>query len=269
MNQNKKISYKNSSREKSEEEDRLQVDSPLVKIYLNKKELLEGLSLYLNNDNEVIDHVWKNISSGHVWHDVIEKHLNKGIESWSQTSVFPLNDILGAIVGYMALKADVTGKVETNNENKRVTVQLEYEQEKLLKSQHALNGVLEHLNDEKLKTLQKIKENLEVSIFPLLGQIMKVYPKDDKYLQVLKQNLENIAKPIFDETRNWKSKLTSKEMQICTLIKQGFVIKEIAPCLHLSPRTVEKHRENIRKKLGLTDRKMSLNAYLIEQSAPK
>ncbi|MFK7825471.1 MAG: helix-turn-helix transcriptional regulator [Oligoflexales bacterium] len=84
-------------------------------------------------------------------------------------------------------------------------------------------------------------------------------------MQVLKQNLKKISKPIFDQTRDWKTKLTAKEMQICSMIKQGLVIKEIAPIMHLSPRTVEKYRENIRKKLGLKMKKLSLSAYLIEQ----
>lgn len=45
--------------------------------------------------------------------------------------------------------------------------------------------------------------------------------------------------------------LTSKQEEICNLISLGFMNKEIAIRLGISPRTVEYHREVIYKKLGV------------------
>jgi DNA-binding NarL/FixJ family response regulator len=45
--------------------------------------------------------------------------------------------------------------------------------------------------------------------------------------------------------------LTDRESQILALIADGHTSREIAEMLVISPRTVERHRENLREKLGL------------------
>ena len=56
--------------------------------------------------------------------------------------------------------------------------------------------------------------------------------------------------------------LSPVEIQICTMIRSGLATKEIAALRHISPITVHRHREHIRKKLGLTNRKVNLASYL-------
>jgi DNA-binding CsgD family transcriptional regulator len=46
--------------------------------------------------------------------------------------------------------------------------------------------------------------------------------------------------------------LTPGELRICALLKISLSTKEIASILRVSARTVEDHRNNIRKKLGLS-----------------
>ena len=47
--------------------------------------------------------------------------------------------------------------------------------------------------------------------------------------------------------------LTNREMQIFEMIGQGLTTKQIAGQLHLSPKTVDAHRENIKTKLNLSN----------------
>lgn len=53
---------------------------------------------------------------------------------------------------------------------------------------------------------------------------------------------------------NAMSRLTPREVEVLRLIGEGYTNTQIAELLHLSPRTVETHRANVRAKLELDSR---------------
>jgi DNA-binding CsgD family transcriptional regulator len=56
--------------------------------------------------------------------------------------------------------------------------------------------------------------------------------------------------------------LSPRELEICSLIRNGYTSKEIAGILNISPETVRTQRKKIRKKLGLIGQKTNLISYL-------
>jgi DNA-binding NarL/FixJ family response regulator len=54
--------------------------------------------------------------------------------------------------------------------------------------------------------------------------------------------------------RNDRSILSPREQQVLKLVAQGSTNNQIASKLHLSPRTVEKHRAKLMEKLNLSNR---------------
>ena len=58
--------------------------------------------------------------------------------------------------------------------------------------------------------------------------------------------------------------LTPREVEVLKLVAEGWSSRQIAEELVISPRTVERHRENIMEKLGLRDR-LELARYAIRQ----
>jgi DNA-binding CsgD family transcriptional regulator len=56
---------------------------------------------------------------------------------------------------------------------------------------------------------------------------------------------------------------TPMEIQISHLVRAGRTNKEIARILTIAPRTVGFHRENIRRKLGINNKKVNLRSVLL------
>jgi DNA-binding CsgD family transcriptional regulator len=48
--------------------------------------------------------------------------------------------------------------------------------------------------------------------------------------------------------------LTAREQEVAKLVAESYSTEEIADLLAISPRTVERHRENILARLGMRDR---------------
>ena len=91
------------------------------------------------------------------------------------------------------------------------------------------------------------------------GYVMKVAPGEldlDRFERALDDGRRALAD---DES---SAVLTGRESQILALIADGHTSREIADMLVISPRTVERHRENLRHKLGLRNR-VDLTRYAI------
>ena len=56
--------------------------------------------------------------------------------------------------------------------------------------------------------------------------------------------------------------LTPSEIKICNMIRNGLRTKEIAELRKVSIATVNRHREHIRRKLGITNNDVNLATYL-------
>jgi DNA-binding CsgD family transcriptional regulator len=56
--------------------------------------------------------------------------------------------------------------------------------------------------------------------------------------------------------------LTPSEIKVADLIRQGKGTKDVATIRNLSHKTVERHRENIRRKLGIKNKKINLQSHL-------
>ncbi len=56
--------------------------------------------------------------------------------------------------------------------------------------------------------------------------------------------------------------LTPREIEICDMIKNGISGKGIAGIINISHGTIERHRNNIRRKLGIKNRKINLSSFL-------
>jgi len=78
----------------------------------------------------------------------------------------------------------------------------------------------------------------------------------------MKTNLDEITSPFIRHLSSSYYSLTPAEIAICNMIRNGLRTKEIARMRGISIATVNRHRENIRHKLEITNSNVNLATYL-------
>jgi PAS domain S-box-containing protein len=178
------------------------------------------------------------------------------------TVKFPLPQASGPpMVASIAL--DITLRRQAEERVRRTTEQLEVEREALNNKNIALREVMERLEAERDKVKQDLVRNVEQAVLPLIMRLRQSSDESThRNFDLLIADLKDVTSPFLSTLQNRFSKLSPRESEVCRLIRRGMTTKEIADTLTLSPLTVQKHREIIRRKLGLTNNHVNLNTFL-------
>ena len=160
---------------------------------------------------------------------------------------------------------DITDIKKTEEALKRNKDELEAKNLELKEMNSALKILLKRREQDKLEVEENILTNVRDLVMPNLERLKKISPdhKQQAFLNILEGNLANIISPL---TRRLSSKymsLSPTEIQVANLVKDGKTSQEIADLMNLSPRTVEFHRDRIRKKVGIKNEKANLRSFLL------
>lgn len=140
---------------------------------------------------------------------------------------------------------------------------LREEKRKLEEKNIALQEILELVEVEKSKIRGDMGDHLQDSVFPLLDRLAG-QAHGDPLLAMLRSELEGLSSSLGRRMPDGRARLTPKEKEVCQMLKGGLTSKEISGILGCSHQTVEKHRKNIRKKLGIVGTGTHLGAFLNE-----
>ena len=107
--------------------------------------------------------------------------------------------------------------------------------------------------------------NIKDLILPLLTKMKlgQLSHSQKTYLDIIESNLNNVIAPFAVNINSRYYKLTPTEIQIANLVREGKTTKEIANLLNLAMSTIHTHRDNIRVKLGIKNKKVNLRTNLI------
>ena len=168
-----------------------------------------------------------------------------------------LLDVLADQIGTIATR--ISAEMELQDINK----QLSLERKALQESNTALRTVLTRIEEEKNEIYRDIKTNVEKVIMPILLALAVELPQtQSKYIEMLRTNLEEITSQFVRHLSNSYHSLTPTEITICNMIRSGMRTKEIARIRGVSMSTINRHRENIRRKLKITNDDVNLATYL-------
>ncbi len=128
----------------------------------------------------------------------------------------------------------------------------------------ALRVMLKKGDEIKKELEERILFNVKKFVMPCLTKLKKTGLNEvqSTYVNNLKSSLDDVISPFVHRMSAKYLNLTPSEIQVANLVKQGKATKEIAQMLNMSARTIDTHRYNIRKKIGLKNKKINLRTYL-------
>jgi DNA-binding CsgD family transcriptional regulator len=179
----------------------------------------------------------------------------------------PIGSVSMASDEYMIMLTNITAQAVQRETLERVvserTEALRREKEQLEEMNITLRNVLQSIDREREQLLGEVSAKVNNLVLPALERIEN---EDDAairkgYLTVAKDQLARLA-PGSGGSDPLLLKLTHMETRVAQFIQAGHTSKEIAESLSISVETVQTHRKNIRRKLGLHGRSVSLYAHL-------
>ena len=175
---------------------------------------------------------------------------------------------LGGRPVVQAVVRDITERVQSELALKRSKEELEVKSAYLEEANTALKVLLRRREEDKSDLEEDVLTNVRSLVIPYIERLKQSFarPEQQAYLQVLESNLNSIISPFLRNVTLAHFNLTGREIQIANLVKEGKTNKEISEMLNLSIRSVEFHRDNIRKKMKLDHRKTNLRVFLMSLS---
>ena len=174
-------------------------------------------------------------------------------------------DSRGSFMYVNGILIDITEKQRALYLLKESEKNLENKTRDLLQMNDALNVLLKKREQDKLDVQDRVTENIKQLILPYLERINQLNSNSQirALLGIIRANLNEISAPFSNRLSSKQIGLTPTEIRIADLVRQGQKTKQIAQNLILSPKTIETHREKIRKKLGIKNKKINLQSYLL------
>ncbi len=182
-------------------------------------------------------------------------------------SPMPMYDEAGGFVGSFAVVTDIT-------EQKRVQRKLEEREQELAAQNQSMENLVGALKTL-LKRRERDKDEVQQSVVRVVRELIEPYvgklsdtalsPHQQVLLDIIEGNIRELVTTCSGEDRLPIERLTTAEAKVANLVKIGRTTKEIAKVLNVSIRTVETHRYNIRKKIGVGGGGVRLRNVLLRQ----
>jgi PAS domain S-box-containing protein len=179
-------------------------------------------------------------------------------------------DIAATLIDYggkpatLAAAYDITKRKHIQDSLLKRERQLESKKHDLEEANIALKVLLKHREKDKAELEEKVLMNFKELILPYIEKLKmnNLESRQKMYLEIVENNLKEIVSPFMKELSSKYQALTPTEIQVAGLVKEGKTTKDIGQLLGKSYRAIEFHRNNLRKKIGLTHQKANLRSYL-------
>lgn len=181
-------------------------------------------------------------------------------------STIPWDD--GRLV-HLGITRSITAQKKWEEKEKKVKKILEEKVKERTAELEDMNSTLKVLlkkrEEDRDEIEDKIFANHKYLLFPIIDNLKKSLstPNHKDMIEILESELKNILSPFSKKLSDQMINLTPTEIHVADLIKIGKSNKEISQLLNCSCHTIARHRDNIRIKTGLKNKKVNLRSFLL------
>jgi PAS domain S-box-containing protein len=199
------------------------------------------------------------------------QHKDKSIR-FLETIAEPIFDDKSNLIGYSGIDRDVTARKlsemalqKAHDELQEKTIKLEVKKNSLEEINTAMKVLLKKRDEDKIEIESNVLTNVKELIEPYFEKMKKTKLDDQQraLLSIMESNIQEIVSPFTRKMSLKYLNLTPTEIRIANLIRHGSSTKKIAELMNVSPRTIETHRKNIRRKIGLGCKRANLRSHLL------
>ncbi|MBN1913202.1 MAG: PAS domain S-box protein [Candidatus Omnitrophica bacterium] len=216
----------------------------------------------LDADPRVAKKITQEVAKKEKWRGEVTNIRTNGEKFPSFLSAFIIRDDKGNPKGTMGILRDITEIKKTEEDLKKAYSKLELDKRLLTEKNIAFRVAIEEIEIEKNRLKDEIMTNVSEIVLPILKRIRLKEKAARKHLDLLEKNLRTLTSSFGRKLIDRQLRLTPKEVAICNMVKSGLATKEISGILNISTQTIDKHRKNIRKKLGLSKKDINLTSFL-------
>ena len=174
-----------------------------------------------------------------------------------------LKEFCALVEGDLALLSEISRRERLEQELER---RVEARTRELADANTALKVLLAQLEASRLEFEERILRQIRDLVLPHIAKLRAIEPRGPTrvaYLDLLDANLRKITSSFANHLVAAFENLTPTETEIAQMVIAGKTTKDIAHVLSREPSTIDFHRNNIRRKLGITSRRNTLRSYLL------
>jgi DNA-binding response OmpR family regulator/DNA-binding CsgD family transcriptional regulator len=176
------------------------------------------------------------------------------------TKPFRSEEVIARVGTHLRLRGSIE-KLEKFNQHLEELVAARTHE--LQKKNLALSEILSQIELERKQIKDAVRTNSDKLILPIIKKLRnKGGDKNSQYYDILEKSVKELTLEFGNKISDNLFQMSSREIEICNLIKNGFEGKEMSRFLDISYKTVETHRRNIRRKLGIVNKSVNLTTFL-------
>lgn len=230
------------------------------------KEQLVGMDIrdfeILEDPNETPDHIKKVMKEGSNRFETRNRRKDGRVVDLEVSTNFIQ---IGKEKLFFSFFRDITERKKAYQALKERDRELRIKTINLEETNTALKVLLKRREDDKRELEDKVLSNMNELVLPYIERLKKsrLDQRQKAYVNILESNVNDVISSFSYKLSSKFLGLTPTEIQIANLIKEGKRTKDIADLLNLSYKTIETHRKNVRRKLGIINKKANLRTYLL------